>query len=116
MTIACLLFLPLALTYGPIPLIVKIAKSSITGNVGIANATIRAKNNSTSEEMTIISSSDGSYSLNLLTNATYTVTPEKAGYTFSPVNASVIVGVMESKNSNVYCNVKRRKSGCNCKR
>ena len=84
-------------TFGPIPLFVKITKSVISGNVGIASATVRVKNSATNEEMTTVSSSDGSYSINFLSNATYTITPEKAGYTFSPANSQAVLGVLDSK-------------------
>ena len=89
-----------ATTFGPIPLVIKISQSSISGNVGIANAVIRVKNPTTSAEVTTTSTSDGSYTLNYLSNATFTVTPEKVGYSFSPSSTSVTLGVSESKTAN----------------
>jgi hypothetical protein len=77
-----------ATSFGPIPLTVQLSVSSITGNVGISNATIYVRNSTTKTE-----------AVNYLSNGTYTVTPEKAGYTFSPTSTSVTLGVSESKSA-----------------
>ena len=86
-----------ATSFGPIPLTVQISVSSITGNVGIANATIYVSNSTTKAAVAVASASDGSYAVNYLGNGSYTVTPEKAGYTFSPASTTVSLGVSESK-------------------
>ncbi len=59
---------------------------SISGNVGVAGATVTAGSVSTTSD------SGGNYTLSGLAAGTYTVTPSKSGCTFSPTSRSVTVG------------------------
>jgi hypothetical protein len=61
---------------------------TISGNSGIANATIVLTG---SANRTATSAADGSYSFNGLTNGFYTVTPSSGGYTFTPASRSMTV-------------------------
>jgi hypothetical protein len=88
-----------AIAYGPIPLKVQVNLSGISGNVGISNATVYVKNTATAAEVTAVSASDGSYTVSYLTNGTFSVTPVKAGYSFSPASTNITLGVAESKSA-----------------
>ncbi len=86
-----------AIAHGPIPLKVQVNLSSISGNAGVASATIYVKNTATAAEVTTTTSSNGSYTVKYLSNGTYSVTPVKAGYTFTPSSTNVTLGVSENK-------------------
>jgi hypothetical protein len=57
----------------------------ITGNAGIAGATISWSGGSTTAD------SLGNFNTGPLANGSYIITPSKTGYTFSPTSASVII-------------------------
>jgi hypothetical protein len=57
----------------------------ITGNAGVAGATISWSGGSTTAD------SLGDFNTGLLANGSYTLTPSKTGYTFSPVNSAQTV-------------------------
>ena len=59
---------------------------SISGNAGIAGATIACTG-----QTSTTSAGDGSWSFSGLLNGIYTITPSKTGYTFSPTSASETV-------------------------
>jgi predicted outer membrane repeat protein len=59
---------------------------TISGNAGVAGATLSYENNGVLK--TVTASSDGSYFIQLPQNWTGTVTPSKANVTFSPVSRS----------------------------
>jgi hypothetical protein len=61
---------------------------SISGNVGVASATIYYTGVSSGSTM---ADSSGNYSITGLANGLYTITPSKAGYTFSPVSENETV-------------------------
>jgi hypothetical protein len=63
---------------------------TITGSVGTAGSGATIALTGTSTASTTASSS-GSYSFTGLANGSYTVTPTKSGYTFSPTSAAVTV-------------------------
>jgi|GEM_PF-4729796 len=62
--------------------------SSISGNAGAANATISYGGPSSGS---VIADGSGNYSISGLLNGTYTVTPSKTGYIFSPMSVSETV-------------------------
>ena len=61
---------------------------TLSGNAGVVGATIAL---SGAADRTITSSLDGSYAFSGLSNGSYTVTPSKAGDSFTPVSRSVTV-------------------------
>jgi hypothetical protein len=58
---------------------------NVSGNAGVAGATVSDGTNS------VTADGLGYYTLPGLANGSYTITPSKTGYTFSPVNASEAV-------------------------
>jgi len=71
--------------------------SAIKGNAGIRNASIKI--NSGVKSYSVISSSDGSFELGYLPEASYTVKPERSGYTFSPATQNVTLGFKDTVNT-----------------
>ena len=59
---------------------------SISGNAGIAGASVSYGASS------VTADASGNYSISSLAAGTYTLTPSKSGYTFSPVSLSATVG------------------------
>ncbi len=91
---------PGVVTYGPVNLISVISKSKVSGNVGTPSASVLVRNTATQEEFTTVSGSDGSYEVAFLTNGTFSVQPQKAGFNFSPSTTSVTLGIEDSKTAN----------------
>jgi hypothetical protein len=61
---------------------------TISGNVSVAGATVTLSGTASA---TTTTDASGNYSLTALSNGSYTVTPTKSGYTFSPTSASATV-------------------------
>jgi hypothetical protein len=61
---------------------------SISGNAGVAGATISWSGTSSGSTT---ADGSGNYSITGLLNGSYTVTPSYAGYVFSPINANTII-------------------------
>lgn len=72
-----------------------VKNAQISGNVGIASASVSLKllSSTDSTETNTVSGSDGSFSVNYLLNGTYRITPFKPGYIFSPVSADKAVDI-----------------------
>lgn len=68
--------------------------STLKGTTTVGNVNIKIS--SAVNSYSILSSSDGTFELNYLPDATYTIKPEKSGYTFSPASATVTVGFKDS--------------------
>jgi hypothetical protein len=62
---------------------------NVSGNAGVAGATVSDGTNS------VTADGLGYYTLPGLANGSYTITPSKTGYTFSPVNASEAVNDLD---------------------
>jgi hypothetical protein len=61
---------------------------TISGNAGVVGATVSL---SGAADRTITSSLDGSYAFSVLSNGSYTITPARSGYAFTPSTRSVTV-------------------------
>ena len=76
---------------------VGVRKSTISGNVGIADVTIKLLDSNTNEVLELGSSEeDGSYLFEFLRQGEYKVEPLRTGYTFTPGVSSVITLGIES--------------------
>lgn len=60
---------------------------NISGNAGVAGVTVAWSGGPTTNG-SVTADSNGNYTLPGLLNGTYTITPSKTGYTFSPANSS----------------------------
>ena len=75
----------------------QVSTSSITGAVTdasgavVASAKVEAKNEETGVVFDQNTTSSGNYSFAGLTNGSYTVTPSKPGFTFSPANQTITI-------------------------
>lgn len=82
-----------ATTAGPVTLVVEAATSILTGNVGTGLATIQVADPADGRIVRVVEArADGGYTVDLLAAGTYTLTPTKSGFTFSPPTASVTLG------------------------
>jgi len=61
--------------------------SSIKGNTGIGN--VNVKITSPTKSIVVVSSSDGSFEAGYFAEGSYTVKPEKSGYSFSPATQTI---------------------------
>jgi len=68
-----------------------VATYSISGTVSGATASGVTMSLTGASTATTTTATDGTYSFSGLANGTYTVTPSKTGYTFSPASASVTI-------------------------
>jgi hypothetical protein len=62
--------------------------ATVSGNCGISGATISWTGTSSGS---VISGAGGAYTTSALSNGSYTITPSKTGYTFSPASAAETV-------------------------
>jgi hypothetical protein len=65
----------------------------ISGNTGVANATVALAG--AASPPTTTSGADGSYNFGNLTNGSYTVTPSRTGFTFTPASRVVTVNNLD---------------------
>lgn len=69
------------------------------GDSGLAGVSVRIT--SSSVDQTTITDSNGAYAFSNLANGTYTITPSKAGYSFTPSSAQVTVNGANTSTANI---------------
>ena len=68
--------------------------SAIKGNTGIGNANIKIV--SANKSYSTLSATDGSFETGYLAEASYTVKPERSGYTFTPATQNISLGFKDT--------------------
>lgn len=66
-----------------------VANATVTGNVGTSGASLVLTNNATGSVINASSSSTGAYSLSFIPAGSYTLSPAKQGFTFTPASRSL---------------------------
>lgn len=67
-------------------LVIRVSTSTVSGSAGTDGAAITVRNNTSGETRTINSSSSGTFLFEYLTSGSYTITPAKSGFAFSPAS------------------------------